>query len=1167
MDWILDLWCGAVRIDGELVLKRFVARNLRPITPVAGVGDAPMEADPAADAQPAAVAQAPQQAQPSASESQQPGGIIEYPEGAPPEVICDLKQPDPDAGRNLKRSAPSSGSGRKPDELKIARPTEVRASDIPIPPPGSFPNRPPLIVQKKFSVFPKAPKCPACQSGMEAPGIRRNAECKRKRVAFEQQQESSNVRQKHVHDVDGDFDFEMEERSELTEEGPAPAGGHGLIPTPLTRHERLPAPVGFDESGDRGNAAATSSEIGVGRPDGPGSGVGGTDVPGPMRGTGGMKRNSDVPVEDLEHEMEEERARIRPRTLDLFLMDDACESLGPTEWCLEQGPEQAKATSSAFYDLELNSVKFAPKRDHTCAKVRLGGTEVLLWKPDEVIDDSSLMQLNADLGFEGMREELGNLEKCKAGKVISQREVENFQKKHAGLRIIPSRWVAAYKSESRVRVRIVAKDIARGISARALGISSPTPSIEGLHFLLSLSAQRGLRLKSLDVSHAFMHSPLPPNLYIILKLPQSVSLHDGSPAFLLLYKALNGLRDASLHWLNLLSDSIRKIGLTSDEIEPCIYQGVVHGESALLMAYVDDLLLCTSSEKAEKVIETAIGSVVPLKQTGVILPAEFGGGSLIIIGRHISRGSGGNNSLLLGVDPKFLNTTFAEFNINKGCSTMPDIAAILDKSIGDRRMQEELTPSAYSRFRRALGKLLWMAQTRRDLKLNLSPLGSQQAKPNQGTEHAMRALLRFLHDDVGACLRLPSPKYEELMVSAARHSILHAFSDASHAPYRFNNRRGISGGVVFAEGSLVRSIARQQQSVSLSSCEAELYALQMVAQESVAFSKFCHRIYLGLGEMHVHDVPHILLESDSSSALQLLVGQDIPKRSRRIEIRMEWLKAKVAANELVLEHRAGTDNVADLFTKCLPTKAFLRHRASLGFEFPEVPTKDLQGIRDVMMNERVDRNQDLAFIEVCCGSNSALREACKVARMPYLGIVRNMESPEMFSNVRAWVEIQQQLGYKWVHVHASTPCSSGSPLKNFSGGETQADRSWKAIMTNVSKYLGLGDSKSFELPRNNNIWKRPETKQVLEQCGLQYNAEVFLCQTGLRARSGYPIGKCLIFCSASANFCNVLTKKFGWCECEQHASLDETNWKETGTYNKELAKAILMAVRAGRRNP
>ena len=30
----------------------------------------------------------------------------------------------------------------------------------------------------------------------------------------------------------------------------------------------------------------------------------------------------------------------------------------------------------------------------------LAGSEVLLWKPDEVIDDSSLMQLDVDLGFE-----------------------------------------------------------------------------------------------------------------------------------------------------------------------------------------------------------------------------------------------------------------------------------------------------------------------------------------------------------------------------------------------------------------------------------------------------------------------------------------------------------------------------------------------------------------------------------------------------------------------------------------------------------------------------------------------------------------------------------------------------------------------------------------------
>jgi len=406
--------------------------------------------------------------------------------------------------------------------------------------------------------------------------------------------------------------------------------------------------------------------------------------------------------------------------------------------------------------------------------------------------------------------------------------------------------------------------------------------------------------------------------------------------------------------LNFLSDSIRGVGLVSDEVEPGIYQGIVNGETALLVAYVDDLLLCCQTARSEKLVEKAIGKAVPLKETGVILPAEQGGGALTFIGRRIQRGAT-DDSLSIGVDPKFLDTTFVEFSVSKGSNTVPDVAAVLERALTDKSMQQPLTAAAYSRFRRALGKLLWMAQSRHDLKLFLSLIGSQQAAPTHGTKMAIKALLRFLHGDVGTCLRLPSPKYEELMIGAARHCILHSCSDASFAPYRFNGRKGITGGVVFYEGGLVRSIARQQQSVSLSSCEAELYALQAVSQESVAFSRFCQRVYVGLGEMQPRSVPKILLESDSSSALQLLVGQDIPKRSRHVEIRLAWVKSKMASGGLEIEHRAGTDNVADLFTKCLSTKDFLRHRASLGFEAVEVPARDLRSVNDLLLINDVGR--------------------------------------------------------------------------------------------------------------------------------------------------------------------------------------------------------------------
>ena len=230
-----------------------------------------------------------------------------------------------------------------------------------------------------------------------------------------------------------------------------------------------------------------------------------------------------------------------------------------------------------------------------------------------MIDDSSLMQLNADLGFEGMKEEIANLEKCGAGKVIGQSEVDALKKKKPSMRVIPSRWVSAYKSETRVRVRIVAKDINKGVSARKLGISSPTPSIEG------------------------------------------------------------------------------------------------------------------KTAHSEKQVEKAIGKAVPLKETGVILPAEHGG-ALTFIGRRIQRGAT-DDSLSIGVDPKFLDTTFVEFSVNKGSNTVPDVAAVLERALTDKSMQQPLTAAAYSRFRRALGKLLWMAQSRHDLKWFLSLSGSQQAGP------------------------------------------------------------------------------------------------------------------------------------------------------------------------------------------------------------------------------------------------------------------------------------------------------------------------------------------------------------------------------------------------------------------------------------------------------
>ena len=193
---------------------------------------------------------------------------------------------------------------------------------------------------------------------------------------------------------------------------------------------------------------------------------------------------------------------------------------------------------------------------------------------------------------------------------------------------------------------------------------------------------------------------------------------------------------------------------------------------------------------------------------------------------------------------------------------------------------------------------------------------------------------------------------------------LHSFSDASHAPYRFNNRKGVSGGAVFFERSLVRSLSRQQQALSLSSCEAELYGLQSVCQESVAFGRLVHRLLFALHEIDEPEEVVIWLESDSSSALQLVRSMDVQS--------------------------SGT----------------------------------------------------LSRVAVC---------------------------------IRQW---KNSSCPPWVHIHASTPCGSGSPLRNFNpDSDTEKDQEWDEIINAIGGYFKHADSCSFELPERNTIWSRPDLRQ------------------------------------------------------------------------------------------
>ena len=337
--------------------------------------------------------------------------------------------------------------------------------------------------------------------------------------------------------------------------------------------------------------------------------------------------------------------------------------------------------------------------------------------------------------------------------------------------------------------------------------------------------------------------------------------------------------------------------------------------------------------------------------------------------------------------------------------------------MSDERSKKPLSSEAYGRFRRALGKLLWMSQVRHDLKTWLSIIGCHQAAPMAGTEAALRAVLRFLKSDMHVALVFPSrdPSLESQVGERQLRTMnLHCFSDASFAPYRFNKRRGISGGCVFFERSLVRSLARQQHALSLSSCEAELYALQSVCQESIAFGKLVHRVLFSLEEMDEADPVHVFLESDSSSALQLVKALDIPKKSRHVEIRL-WIREQLDSGRLHVLHRSGETNPADLFTKCLGSRLFFTHRYTIGL----VKLSGLSEMLEILqyaVQSGARAALDIAIVEVCCSEYSSIRKACEYSRIPYAGITARMQARSVFAHVYSSGSAQL-CGCVYMHPH------------------------------------------------------------------------------------------------------------------------------------------------------
>ena len=126
----------------------------------------------------------------------------------------------------------------------------------------------------------------------------------------------------------------------------------------------------------------------------------------------------------------------------------------------------------------------------------------------------------------------------------------------------------------------------------------------------------------------------------ILRMPLSMSTMKGEPIFLWAEKGINGLRIASQAVDRFLFIDCQEHWSSFRFLEPCLYVGRMVGKDQapiVIMAYVDDLLVATTSESALKTLMTALSAHVKVRETGRV---GLKGGHLRFLGRSIFRRPG-----------------------------------------------------------------------------------------------------------------------------------------------------------------------------------------------------------------------------------------------------------------------------------------------------------------------------------------------------------------------------------------------------------------------------------------------------------------------------------------------------------------------------------------------
>jgi len=224
-------------------------------------------------------------------------------------------------------------------------------------------------------------------------------------------------------------------------------------------------------------------------------------------------------------------------------------------------------------------------------------------------------------------------------------------------------------------------------------------------------------------------------------------------------------------------------------------------------------------------------------------------------------------------------------------------------------------------YRAIVGALIYASTwTRPDITHAVNMTSRYMTKATQTHMRASKKVLKYMRGTSEYGLRYDNNNNRDDRVTVS------AYCDSDWAGDK-DDRRSTTGYCTFVNGNLINWNTKKQQTVALSSAEAELMAITEAVKEVMWVKEMLKEMKYGV------DVPSIIY-TDNQSAMHMTHNDVSQDRTKHIATRHFFVREGIVSGDHDVQWVSTDRQIADIFTKALSVVPFERQRKQLVNQVP-----------------------------------------------------------------------------------------------------------------------------------------------------------------------------------------------------------------------------------------